>query len=152
VLILPMLFGAFQPPSPHRATHHGFSLGLRTKDLLASSYLRRLHLHSRQPYRRALPLRGRVSERGVVFRLTAAAKNEDCGYPVVLPQPIDETLAICAQLSRCHSQLVATLHGLLCDPQQVFPAAPLTAVATLLITWQGIAETPADVSSEREQR
>jgi hypothetical protein len=67
-----------------------------------------------------------------------------------LPQPIDETLAICAQLSRCHSQLVATLHGLLCDPQQVFPAAPLTAA--LSIAWQGIAETPADVSSEHEQR
>jgi Tfp pilus assembly PilM family ATPase len=36
-----------------------------------------------------LTLRGRVSERGVVFCLFAAAKNEDPGYPVVLPQPID---------------------------------------------------------------
>jgi hypothetical protein len=69
-----------------------------------------------------------------------------------LPQPIDETLAICAQLSSCHSQYVATLHGLLCDPQQVFPAAPLTAVAALSCAWQGIAKTPADVSSEHEQR
>jgi len=69
-----------------------------------------------------------------------------------LPQPIDETLAIRAQLSRCHSQLVATLLGLLCDPQQVFSAAALTAEATVLMTWQGIAETPADVSSEHEQR
>jgi hypothetical protein len=69
-----------------------------------------------------------------------------------LPQSIDQSLAICAQLSRCHSQLVITLHRLLCDPQQVFCAAPLTTVATLSIAWQGIAETPADVSGEHEQR
>jgi hypothetical protein len=61
-------------------------------------------------------------------------------------------LAICAQLSRYHPQLVATLHGLLCDPQKVFSAAPLTAVARLSMAWHGIKETPADVSSEREQR
>ena len=36
-----------------------------------------------------LALRGRVSERGVVFRLFAAPEDEDPGYPVVLPQPID---------------------------------------------------------------
>ena len=33
---------------------YGFSLGPRTKNLLASCYVRRLHLHSRQPYRHAL--------------------------------------------------------------------------------------------------
>jgi hypothetical protein len=69
-----------------------------------------------------------------------------------LPQAIDQALAICAQCSPYHSQLVAILHGLLCEPQQVFSAAPLTAVAMLSIVWQGLAETPADVSSERERR
>jgi hypothetical protein len=97
-------------------------------------------------------LRGRASKRRVVFRLFAAAKDEDCGYPVVLPQPIDETLAICAQLSRCDSQLVVTLQRLLCDPQKPFSAAPLTAVARLLIAWQRFKEAPAYVSSEHEQR
>src|ERR1700722_13341726 len=42
----------------HRARtgrpRHGLSLEPRTKNLLASCYVRRLHLHSRQPYRYAL--------------------------------------------------------------------------------------------------
>jgi predicted GIY-YIG superfamily endonuclease len=37
VLILPMLFGAFQPHSPHRADR--LSPGPRTKNLLASCYV-----------------------------------------------------------------------------------------------------------------
>jgi hypothetical protein len=61
-------------------------------------------------------------------------------------------LATCAQVSRYHSQLVATFHGLLCDPQEIFSAAPLTALASLSMAWQGIKETPAYVSSEHEQR
>jgi hypothetical protein len=60
-----------------------------------------------------------------------------------LPQPIDEIPAICAQLSRYHSQLVAALY---------FSAAPLTAEVRLSMAWQRIKETPAYVSSEPEQR
>jgi hypothetical protein len=62
-------------------------------------------------------------------------------------------LATCAQVSRYHSKLVATFHGLLCDPQEILSAAaPLTALATLSMAWQEIKETPAYVSSEHEQR
>jgi hypothetical protein len=57
VLILPMLFGAFQPPSPHRRPRYSLSLGPRTKKLVASCNIRRLHLHSRRPYRHALHVR-----------------------------------------------------------------------------------------------
>jgi hypothetical protein len=69
-----------------------------------------------------------------------------------LPQALDQTLATCAQVSRDHSQLVAALHGLLCDPRQIFSAAPLTALAGLSMARQEIEETPANVSSEHEQR
>jgi hypothetical protein len=61
-------------------------------------------------------------------------------------------LATCAQVSRYHSQLVATFHGLLCDPQEIFSAAPLTASASLSMAWQGIKQAPAYVSSELEER
>ena len=42
LLILPMLFGAFQPPSPHRAAQTAPEP--RTKKLLASCHVRRLHV------------------------------------------------------------------------------------------------------------
>jgi hypothetical protein len=61
-------------------------------------------------------------------------------------------LATRTQVSRCHPQLVATLHGLLCDPQGVFSAAPFAAVASLSMALQGIKETPTYVSSEPKQR
>jgi hypothetical protein len=48
--------------------------------------------------------------------------------------------------------LVATFHGLLCDPQEIFSAAPLTASASLSMAWQGIKQAPAYVSSELEER
>jgi hypothetical protein len=41
MLILPMLLGAFQPPSPHLTGRHILSLEPRTKNLLASCYVRR---------------------------------------------------------------------------------------------------------------
>jgi hypothetical protein len=69
-----------------------------------------------------------------------------------LPQAFDQTLATCAQISRYHSQLVATLHGLPCDPREIFSAAPLTALASLSMARQGIKETPAYVSGKHEQR
>jgi hypothetical protein len=87
-------------------------------------------------------------ERCIVFRLFAATKNEDGGYPVVLPQPIDETLATCAQVSPDQSQLISILHALLSSPQEVFSAAPLTAVASLSTAWQRLKETPTHTSSE----
>src|ERR1700691_3998808 len=40
MLILPMLLGAFQPPSPHLTGRHILSLEPRTKNLLASCYVR----------------------------------------------------------------------------------------------------------------
>jgi hypothetical protein len=49
VLNLPMLLGAFQPPGPTRLIP-----GAETKNLLASCYGRRLHLHSRHLRRHAL--------------------------------------------------------------------------------------------------
>jgi hypothetical protein len=60
-----------------------------------------------------------------------------------LAQAIDQTLATCAKVSPYHSQLVATLHGLLCDSGEIFSAAPLTASASLSMARQGIKETPA---------
>ena len=51
VLILPMLFGAFQPTSPHRAARYGLPPGAENQGL---ARVRRLNLYSRQPYRRAL--------------------------------------------------------------------------------------------------
>jgi hypothetical protein len=69
-----------------------------------------------------------------------------------LPQPIDQTLATSAQVSLYQSQLVSILYGLLCDPQEVFSAAPLTAVARLSMAWQRLKEAPAYVPSEPAQR
>jgi hypothetical protein len=54
VLILPTPLGPFQPPKPAPSGPATvFPLGREPKHLLASCYVRRLHLHSRQPYRHA---------------------------------------------------------------------------------------------------
>jgi hypothetical protein len=48
--ILPMRFGAFQPPKPAPGGPATIFPWGRQQGLLASCHVRRLHLHSRQPY------------------------------------------------------------------------------------------------------
>ena len=52
--ILPMPFGAFQPPKPAPVGPATVFPWGREQDLLASCHVRQLHLHCRQPYRHAL--------------------------------------------------------------------------------------------------
>jgi hypothetical protein len=54
VLILPVPFGAFQPLKPAAGGPATLFPWGRQQGLLASCYVRRLHLHSRQSYRHAL--------------------------------------------------------------------------------------------------
>ena len=76
MLILPMLLGAFRPPTPEKGgLCHRLSLGPRTMNLLASCYVRRLHLHSRQPYRHALHWRRSTLKATKAFAQPSLGKN-----------------------------------------------------------------------------
>jgi hypothetical protein len=122
----------FNHRSPHRRTRHGLSLGLRTKNLRASCYVRLRHLHSRQPYRHALHRQipfsgfggrkapssmGKISTAGVLrLRATGAVSRDksvrrcaqDDDFVGVLKKNILNKLALMEQLPP--SRLLKKLH------------------------------------------
>jgi hypothetical protein len=58
MLILPMLFEAFQPRSPHRAAPPRSFLEPRAKNLLASCDVWRIHLHFRLQWSKSFEQHG----------------------------------------------------------------------------------------------
>jgi hypothetical protein len=48
VLILPMLFGAFQPPSPHRAAPLRFFLGAENQELASTWGWKMITVHEKR--------------------------------------------------------------------------------------------------------
>ncbi len=82
----------------HRSPHQ------RTIKQLSSNSLANLAKVTTKSHRktpRGPTLRGRNSEGSVVFSFSSPAEGEESGYPAVVPQCIDEAMAIRAQRHGC---------------------------------------------------